>query len=499
MAENRDALEESLRLYETQLEQVIEALSSDGSSEELILLQENLQELITLTKESLDSSKSERNNDDPLAEEYALFKAELENEISNEDDESAEADESLQDELNCLVGSKCRAPFSEKWSDGANCSYHNALIMSIDSSDSLDNVKVKVLFVNPTCQEMLPCPYFLDGECRFSDIQCRFCHGHDVNFADLKEYMEPDFSALKEKTTVLAKDNDNLWKRATITALILENNQCCVRFDSGHKQDVIIDIHNTLPLGKSEESSTYEDQQSKRVEKDYDFKEHQAMLVEKTLTEPAPSAKLGEWEKYTNSIGSKLMASMGYIAGTGLGKHGEGRLEPITATVLPPGKSLDHCMELREAAGGDPNLFNAEKLQKKIKRKMLANLRNKKKRAAVQEQKSNDVFSFLNKSIAGNSSPQTTSTEDDALLKQSSTKALNVKELKICGDMQKKDYELMVLREKLSRQKSNTVGHNTLKKKINVLESELNTMRSKLNDVYKEKNYRQTLKELTEF
>lgn len=34
------------------------------------------------------------------------------------------------------------------------------------------------------------------------------------------------------------------------------------------------------------------------------------------------------------------MASMGYIAGTGLGKHGEGRLEPITATVLPPGKSL---------------------------------------------------------------------------------------------------------------------------------------------------------------
>lgn len=34
------------------------------------------------------------------------------------------------------------------------------------------------------------------------------------------------------------------------------------------------------------------------------------------------------------------MASMGYIAGTGLGKHGEGRIEPVTATVLPPGKSL---------------------------------------------------------------------------------------------------------------------------------------------------------------
>lgn len=64
---------------------------------------------------------------------------------------------------------------------------------------------------------------------------------------------EPDFSLLKKKTSVLAKDNDNIWKRATITALILENNQCCVRFDSGHKKDVIIDIHNTLPLEKSDE------------------------------------------------------------------------------------------------------------------------------------------------------------------------------------------------------------------------------------------------------
>ncbi len=34
------------------------------------------------------------------------------------------------------------------------------------------------------------------------------------------------------------------------------------------------------------------------------------------------------------------MASMGYVVGTGLGKHGEGRVEPVSAVVLPPGKSL---------------------------------------------------------------------------------------------------------------------------------------------------------------
>lgn len=31
---------------------------------------------------------------------------------------------------------------------------------------------------------------------------------------------------------------------------------------------------------------------------------------------------------------------MGYIMGAGLGKNGEGRINPVEATVLPKGKSL---------------------------------------------------------------------------------------------------------------------------------------------------------------
>lgn len=34
------------------------------------------------------------------------------------------------------------------------------------------------------------------------------------------------------------------------------------------------------------------------------------------------------------------MQKMGYIVGTGLGKHAEGRIDPVTAVILPAGKSL---------------------------------------------------------------------------------------------------------------------------------------------------------------
>ncbi|XP_050426980.1 zinc finger CCCH-type with G patch domain-containing protein-like [Adelges cooleyi] len=49
---------------------------------------------------------------------------------------------------------------------------------------------------------------------------------------------------------------------------------------------------------------------------------------------------LGDWEKYTKGIGSKIMAKMGYIKGTGLGKNNEGRVKPVVATVLPKRQSL---------------------------------------------------------------------------------------------------------------------------------------------------------------
>ena len=43
---------------------------------------------------------------------------------------------------------------------------------------------------------------------------------------------------------------------------------------------------------------------------------------------------------WNQGIGSKLMAKMGYVTGSGLGKFSEGRVEPVEATVLPEGKNI---------------------------------------------------------------------------------------------------------------------------------------------------------------
>lgn len=139
-------------------------------------------------------------------------------------------------------------------------------------------------------------------------------------------------------------------------------------------------------------------------------------LVHKSLLTLQSDEPLGNWEKYTRGIGSKLMVQMGYVIGTGLGKRSDGRIEPVEAQVLPAGKSLgwfkflrilqhvinllyfsDHCMEVREFAGNDKDLFSAERKMRKQQRK-LEQQREKQYEREKRKEDSN-VFNFINKAL----------------------------------------------------------------------------------------------------
>ena len=76
----------------------------------------------------------------------------------------------------------------------------------------------------------------------------------------------------------------------------------------------------------------------------------------------------------------------------GLGKDSQGRLEPVEIVVLPPGKSLDVCAEMRERK--KLRGVDTERQKKKRRKKEKA----AELKAAEEEQKM-DMFDFLNTKI----------------------------------------------------------------------------------------------------
>lgn len=137
---------------------------------------------------------------------------------------------------------------------------------------------------------MLPCPYFLEGDCKFSDEKCRFSHGDLVLFKNLQEYTEPDFSSLSIGSTVLTKQADKLWHKGTVKRIL--KDKCSVVLDSSAK-DVEVDLHDVLPLENDEESS------SSSSEEDA---EENGEVINMSLMNAPSGLALGEWEKHTKVL-----------------------------------------------------------------------------------------------------------------------------------------------------------------------------------------------------
>lgn len=56
--------------------------------------------------------------------------------------------------------------------------------------------------------------------------------------------------------------------------------------------------------------------------------------------EKTETAGLGAFEKHTKGFGSRMMAKMGFVPGTGLGKDGQGITTPLTAVKRPKSRGL---------------------------------------------------------------------------------------------------------------------------------------------------------------
>lgn len=198
---DEESLEAAISAYGAQLQQVEAALSAalDPSQQpDLLQLKEDLLQLIQLTEASLVSVKKsqllaslEDSNEPPsrtsesaadtvtsnnsLDTEFAAFYGELgesscsssENRERNEV-EGQGVEESEEEEEDALSGTKVRAPYRTAW---GTLEYHNAMVVGAEPPEG-EETQVRVFYIYPTHKSMKPCPFYLEGKCRFLD-SCR--------------------------------------------------------------------------------------------------------------------------------------------------------------------------------------------------------------------------------------------------------------------------------------------------------------------------------------
>lgn len=222
---------------------------------------------------------------------------------------------------------------------------------------------------------------------------------------------------------------------------------------------------------------------------------------------------LKEFEFFLQGFGSKMLQKFGYIIGTGLGQNGEGIIVPISAQILPPGRSLDHCMELREQANGDKDLFSVERKLKQMKKKEERISAN----AYAREKQKTDVFSFINDTVFANFPTTSGSAVTDSAVagvaatakgsakrqksdfKSHTNKHLNVESLKIGEDIRRMEKEIGKLQEALRRHKDGTPMSQQLNMQLNVRNTELNHLRHSEKSLKKEQVFRKDKTKLTIF
>lgn len=278
------------------------------------------------------------------------------------------------------------------------------------------------------------------------------------------------------------------------------------------RKQIDVDFDQVMPLLQNEAAAgsppTTDDEDDDGIDDDDDYETmHRAQMIEQSLLNPAADQALGEWERHTKGFGSKMMQKFGYIIGTGLGSDGRGIVVPISAQILPAGRSLDHCMALREAANGDRNLFSVEKRLKQQQRRQQA----ASARAYERQTQQVDLFSFMNSRIGGGggkdaekgsmttATTTATSTTTTTNFKDHSSKNLNVAGLKISEEIRRLERDIRKLREAQRRHKADTPVYGKLHAQLQDRDRELVALKKSEKSVANEQMFRKDKNKLTIF
>ncbi|XP_078092624.1 zinc finger CCCH-type with G patch domain-containing protein [Mustelus asterias] len=520
------SLETAIEVYKAQLQQVEAALGAGAQAEaeaearaDLLQLQADLRQLVALTESSLlsvrksqlleqlhrqasgssSSGSPPRPQDGPgarllLDAEYAAFQAALDGGQAAQEGRPEAEGSGEETEAGEIGGTKVRAPYRPAWGP---LQYHNAMVVGVESEQTPE-ARVRVLWIHPTQRAMKPCPFYLSGSCRFLD-SCRYSHGEVVALSELREFEELDLSSLEVGSPCLAKSEDEIWYPAKI--LDIDNGYFTVKFDSLLQKEIVVEGDGIMPIPRADESSS---SSSSEDEGQLGY----AKVLDENSVEignwtPACSSSFAGWEAHTRGIGSKLMIKLGYEFGKGLGKNADGRVEPVQAVVLPPGKSLDQCAEiLQNKKGGKLSHLH----KKKHKRKSEGGSRVVKERKPRQT-----VFDFLNDKLGStgqisSSSGQTGFPMGEKNSKEryrgtkSTKKALNIQLFQITEKIEHTEKDIAKIREALARNvgRDKTVTSH-LEEKLSNAKKQLSYLKTQESGAAQEQKKADTHKKMTKF
>ncbi|CAJ0842048.1 14037_t:CDS:2 [Entrophospora sp. SA101] len=197
---------------------------------------------------------------------------------------------SSKEEVDLLhIGGKCCIPFIHP--DYQKVYFLPAIILTINKEENT----CKVLILTPITSSTRICENFLANQCTTAKLCSKnFSHGEEVTLELLAPYEilgAGGVDSYKIGKKVWAKYNkDNVWYMAKLVEIGSNGRGFKVKF-KGYENNGIVTVN---------------------------------------------------WEKHTKGFASKLMIKMGYKMGEGLGKNGEGIVNPIEVKLINKGVSLDY-------------------------------------------------------------------------------------------------------------------------------------------------------------